>query len=97
MKRTYSKEFKMQACRLVEDEHIKVSIVAKQLGINAVMLYRWLDEYRTYGENAFVGNGHLYPADAELRKLRRENERLKVENEILKKAAAYFAEHPEDE
>ena len=46
MKRTYSKEFKMQACRLVEDEHIKVSIVAKQFGINAVMLYRWLKEIK---------------------------------------------------
>ena len=42
MKRTYSKEFKMQACRLVEDEHIKVSIVAKQLGIGKETLHRYI-------------------------------------------------------
>ena len=53
-------------------------------------------EYQTYGDKAFVGKGHLKPADAELRKLRKENERLRMENEILKKAAAYFAKHPAD-
>ena len=97
MKRTYSKAFKVQACELVIKEGIKPSVVAEKLGIHVVMLYRWIDEYQTNGENAFVGKGHLAPADAELRKLRRENERLKMENEILKKAAAYFAQHPEDE
>ena len=49
------------------------------------MLYRWIEEYETYGNEAFVGKGHQKAADAELRKLRKENERLKMENEILKK------------
>ena len=71
-------------------------MVAEKLGIHRVMLYRWIDEYQTYGDEAFVGIGHLKPADAELRKLRKENERLRMENEILKKAAAYFAKHPAD-
>jgi transposase len=61
------------------------------------MLYRWIDEYQTYGEDAFVGKGFLRKEDAELRKLKKENERLKMENEILKKAAAYFAKHPAGE
>ncbi|MBQ1553062.1 MAG: transposase [Clostridia bacterium] len=91
MKRTYSSEFKIKACELVLKEGIKHAVVAEKLGINKIMLYRWIDEYETYGGEAFVGKGHLRAEDAELRKLRKENERLRMENEILKKAAAYFA------
>lgn len=94
MKRSYTKEFKVKACELVTQEELKAPVVAEKLGINVVMLYRWVDEYRQDGTEAFVGKGNLKPANAELRKLQRENERLKTENEILKKAAAYFAKHP---
>lgn len=59
MKRTYSKEFKIKACELVIKDEIKPSIVAEKLGINKIMLYRWIDEYQTYGEDAFVGKGFL--------------------------------------
>ena len=97
MKRTYSKEFKVRACELVIKDGIKHAVVAEKMGINKIMLYRWIDEYETYGEEAFVGAGHQRTEDAELRKLRKENERLQMENEILKKAAAYFAKHPADE
>ena len=95
--RSYTKEFKVTACKLVTTDGLKPAVVAQKLGLNEVMLYRWVSEYREYGEEAFVGTGHQRPADAELRKLRKENERLKMENEILKKAAAYFAQHPADE
>ena len=97
MKRTFNKEFKVKACELVLKDGIKHAIVAEKLGINKVMLYRWIDEYQTHGEEAFVGKGYQRSQDAELKKLRKENERLKMENEILKKAAAYFAKHPADE
>ena len=97
MKRTYSKEFKVKACELVKKDGIKHAVVAEKLGIHHVMLYRWIDEYETYGEEAFVGKGRLRGEDAELKRLRKENDRLKMENEILKKAAAYFAKHPADE
>ena len=92
---TYTKEFKLQACRLVTEVGLKYASVAEQMGINPRMLYRWVDEYRAQGEEAFVGKGNPKPADAELRRLRRENERLRQENEILKKARAYFAERRE--
>ena len=97
MKRTFSEEFKVQACELVLKDGIKHAVVAEKLGINKIMLYRWIDDYETYGDDAFVGKGHLRKEDAELKQLRKENERLKMENEILKKAAAYFAKHPADE
>ena len=91
MKRTYTKEFKRQACELVTKEGIKHAVVAQKLGISPVMLYRWIDEYNMYGEEAFVGKGHQRSEDAALKRLRKENERLRQEVEILKKAAAYFA------
>ena len=96
MKRTYSKEFKIKACELVIKDNISVAVVAEKFGINHIMLHRWVSEYRELGEEAFVGKGYQRPADAELRKLRQENERLKMENEILKKAAAYFAKKSEN-
>ncbi len=92
MKKTYTKEFKVRACKLVIEDEIKPKIVAEKFGINVIMLYRWLDEYQTYGEEeAFVGKGRQRSADAELRKLKKELADLREENEILKKAAAYFA------
>jgi len=97
MRRSFSKEFKTKACELVLKDGIKPKVVAEKMGINHIMLYRWIDEYETHGEEAFVGSGNQRSEDAELRKLRKENERLKMENEILKKAAAYFAKHPADE
>ena len=93
-KRKYSKEFKVSACELVLKDKLKPQVVAEKLGLNVVMLYRWISEYEQNGDQAFMGTGHVAPADAELRKLKRENERLRQENEILKKAAAYFAKHP---
>lgn len=97
MKRTYSKEFKQKACEMVIKENVSVSVLAEKLSISNIMLYRWINEYQEQGNDAFVGKGHQRPADAEIKKLRRENERLKMENEILKKAAAYFAKEQENE
>ena len=91
MKRTYSKDFKIKACELVLKDNIKVAVVAERFGISNIMLHRWVSEYRDNESEAFVGKGHQNPADAALRKLQKENERLKMENKILKKAAAYFA------
>lgn len=90
-KKNYTKEFKVNTCELVLKDGLKVKTVAEKMGISNVMLYRWIDEYRTYGEAAFVGKGHLKPEEAKLKKLQRENEELRQQVEILKKAAAYFA------
>ena len=93
-KRKYSKAFKVSVCEMVLTDKLKPRIVAEKMGLNVVMLYRWVSEYQQNGDQAFMGTGHPAPANAELRKLQRENERLQQENEILKKAAAYFAKHP---
>lgn len=91
MSRKYTKKFKNDACELVIKDGIKVSLVAEKFGINNIMLYRWIDEYKTYGKEAFVGNGYQRSEDAEKKKLQKELEEARMEIEILKKAAAYFA------
>lgn len=89
--RNYTREFKVQACELVLQENVKVKIVAERMGINPIMLYKWIDDYKTYGDAAFVGKGNLRPEEAKIEKLQKENEELRQQIEILKKAAAYFA------
>ncbi|MGY0373250.1 transposase [Desnuesiella massiliensis] len=91
MARKYTSDFKIQACELVVNEGLKPKVVAEKFGISHIMLYRWIDEFKTYGHQAFVGSGKLRPEDAKLKKLEKENEILRQEVEILKKAAAYFA------
>ena len=81
----YTKEFKIQACELVVKNGLKVKAVADKMGISHIMLYRWIDQYKTFGTDAFVGKGNLRPEDAKLKKLQKENEELRQQIEILKK------------
>ena len=55
------------------------------------MLHRWKQELETHENGAFPGNGPLTPEQEELRQLRDENKRLRMERDILKKATAFFA------
>ena len=91
----YTKEFKQEAVRLLEQGDKPPADIARELGIKRNQLYKWQDEVNVKGEGAFPGRGRQAPAEAELAHLKRENERLKEENEILKKAAKYFARESE--
>ena len=92
-RKTYNAEFKLQAVRMVIDQHLAVAEVARRLGIHESRLHEWLKAFRTQGPDAFPGHGRLSPQDEELHRLRAEVVRLKAERDILKKAAAYFASH----
>jgi len=92
-RRSYTAEYKYEAVRLITDEGCSIAEVARNLGINANMLGRWKREARE--EDAFVGKGRMKPMEEDLRRLRRENRQLKMEREILKKAAAFFAREAE--
>ena len=87
-----SKAFKMEIMDLYLKDGISIKVLSERFGISASTIYGWRDQYRKYGEEAFVGCGHQRPGDAELRKLRKENEELKMQVEILKKVAAYRAQ-----
>jgi transposase len=86
-RKKYTQEFKEDAVKLVTEQGYKISEAARNLGIGANMLGRWKKEFE---EEA---NGLRLPSDerAELSRLREENRRLKMEREILKKAAAHLS------
>ena len=90
-RKKYTKEFKLNAVRLVTEKGYTKAEASRNLGIDARMLGRWVQELETEEGEAFRGNGKLRGDQAELRRLREENRRLKMERDILKKAAAFFA------
>ena len=64
---------------------------AKEFGISGSSLRRWINEYDEYGESAFPGHGNaLFNSTYEIKKLQKQNEELKMENEILKKLQAFL-------
>jgi transposase len=90
-RRQYSREFKQEAVELVTKQQYTVAQAARNLGVNSNMLARWRREYQTREQNAFPGTGHQPAQIDELNRLREENRRLRLEREILKKAAVFFA------
>lgn len=91
-RKTFSKAFKLEAVRLLEQSDRSPNDIAIDLGVRRNMLYKWQEQIRQHGEEAFKGPGRkpINQLD-EVARLRRELERVKEENAILKKAAAYFA------
>lgn len=91
-KTKFTLEFKQEAVKLVTEQGYRQAEAAKSLGVNSKNISRWINE----------SNGKLIPAkrailtaeQEELQQLRKENKRLKLEREILKKAAAFFANEP---
>ncbi len=93
-RRTFSREFKIEAVRLITEGGRTGAEVARELGINVNLLYAWKARHQEDVSGAFPGKGHLSAEQQELVQLRRENARLKEERDILKKAARYFAQNP---
>lgn len=93
-KRKYDKEFKVESVKLVTEGGHDSKHVSSDLGVNYDTLRRWVREYEAGLLEAFPGKGRLSLKDEETRILRRENERLKMERDILKKALAIFSKEP---
>ena len=90
--KTFTKEFKQEAVRMMEESGRQPSEIAMELGIRRNQLYKWKEQLSEKGDEAFQGKGRPKKENqAELTTLKQENEKLKEEIEILKKAAAYFA------
>lgn len=91
-RKTYTRAFKLEAVELLEAGDKSAEQLARELGVRRNSIYKWQKELQQKGEDAFSNKrGPKPPAEAELARLKRENERLQEEVEILKKAAAYFA------
>jgi transposase len=85
-RRKYDREFKLQAVKLCEQEGVTIAQVARELGIDVKLLYRWRVEQQQTGDVAFPGQGHLAGEADEIRRLQRELARVQMERDILKKA-----------
>jgi transposase len=90
-RRKHSREFKVEAVRLVRERGVTVAQAARDLDVSQTLLRRWVQQFVADPTEAFPGQGQQKPEDAEITRLRREVARLKMERDILKKAAAYFA------
>jgi transposase len=89
---TFTKEFKQEAVRLMETSTRSPTEIAMELGIRRNQLYKWKEQLAKQGDEAFKNRGRPKKENqSELTTLQQENNRLREEIEILKKAAAYFA------
>jgi transposase len=88
-RRTFTKEFKRDALRLLESSQKGVTAIASDLGIKPNQLYRWKRESEQAGKKAFTGNGNS--RDEEMTRLRKECAELRMERDILKKVVTIFS------
>jgi transposase len=87
-RRKFTREFKLSAVKLVNEQGYDIVQAAKSLGVDPANVRGWVEKFAADAELAPTAEGSL---KAELRRLRKENARLLMEREILKKAAAFFA------
>jgi len=90
-RRSYDKEFKLSAVKLVLESGKSVKAIALDLGISDNTLFNWKKKYLEDAQNAFPGKGYTSPEHEEIRKRDKEIATLKMERDILKKALAFFA------
>jgi len=88
----YSKEFREEAVKLVTEERLSVPEAGRRLSLPPSTITSWVKQFKA-GRLGDIGKAYrpLTEVEMELAKVKKENSTLKMENEILKKAAAYFA------
>lgn len=89
----FTKEFKDDAVSLVVEQGYSCAEVGRRLGISENNVNRWVRQHRDQNDNASPEGLTREQMAAELKRLRKENKRLEMEREILKKAAAFFAKN----
>jgi transposase len=89
-RKSYSREFKIEAVRLTTEGGISVAQAARDLEINESTLHNWRRQFRQWGAGPGAGKEALSQAE-EMQRLRRENAKLREERDFLKKAAVWLA------
>lgn len=92
--RRYDFDFKREAVRMVVEERVGIREVERSLGITFGVLKGWVEKHREHQDAAFAGRLTPGSPEAELKRLRKENERLQRERDILKKVVAIFSTDP---
>jgi transposase len=90
-RRVFTREFKVEAVKLVRDRGVSVAQAARDLGLHENVLRKWVRDMASDPVQAFPGHGQMKADQAEIAALRKEVAKLKMERDILKKAAAWFA------
>jgi len=90
-RRKFTREFKLEAVKLIKERGVAVSQASQDLGVHQTQLRKWVKDFGSDPAEAFPGHGQMKPEQAEVARLKREVTKLKAERDILKKAAAYFA------
>lgn len=90
-RKTYETEFKLEVARMVVDQGLSVPEVMKSTGVGRTAITRWVDQYRSE-QNGQSGVGKPLTAEQQrIRQLETENRQLRSDNDLLKKASAFFA------
>ncbi len=90
-RRTFSPEFKQEAVALVVEHGYSYAAAGRSLGVSGALIARWKRQLEDSASAAFPGKGKRTAEQQRIHELEQENRRLKMEKEILKKAAAFFA------
>ena len=88
-RRKFSREFKLEAVRLMKERGVAVTQAARDLDLHENVLRKWVRDLSMDPQHAFRGHGQMKPEQQEIDRLRKEVAKLKAERDILKKAAAY--------
>jgi transposase len=91
----YTEEFKIQAAKQVVEQGFTCTEVASRLGMSAQSLSNWITKYHGANSRGLKKDQKILSKDEEIRRLKVELKQAKMERDILKKAAAFFANHPE--
>jgi len=90
-RRTFSREFKLEAVRLVKERVVAVAQAARDLDVRESVPRKWIRDFGSDPQHAFPGHGKVKPEQLEIVRLRKEFAKLKAERGILKMVAAFFA------
>ncbi len=84
-RRSYDKEFKLSAVKMITEGAMSLMQVSRDLGVNENSLHKWKKDYLSDSQNAFPGKGRMKPEEEELRRVKKELVRVTMERDILKK------------
>lgn len=93
-RRIYTKEFRINAAKLVVDEHRPATSVAEELNVSPKILHSWVKQYREGSlQTASDKHDSVSPEQAETARLRAELQKARAEILLLKKIAAYLSKN----
>ena len=90
-RRNFDAAFKLQVVKMVRDQGLPVVQVCRDLGVGETAVRRWLDQYDAEKSGQPLIGNPITPEQQRIRQLEAEIERLKSDNDLLKKVSAFFA------